>query len=310
VSKLKITIFFYSFLSLSKLKWQEEEDHALVQDVLVQVPVVDPTDVDTTSVLPLVLVLTRDVLDVQESPESQERVQESQENLNTNNAVNSLDFLNNNDYVFDENIINLIQNNIIPEFYQYQYDDNLDNYYRFIIISLLRRNYAIEDIYNNLCFYISYIIETDIEYEINIIKNQIRSLFDNNNRIMTNIRFNQIVNNLMNIRNYTDIFNDVLSLINQNNQDANNLESVKLILYDDEINKIPTNKYKNLNNNLKKDNPKCVICQFEFYKLSKVSIVKCNHVYHTKCINKWLSEVNYKCPICREQCGEYYPKNS
>ena len=69
MSKLKITIFFYSFLSLSKLKWQEE-DHAPVKDVLVLVLV--PVVEDTLSVPTLVLALTSVVQENQESQESLE----------------------------------------------------------------------------------------------------------------------------------------------------------------------------------------------------------------------------------------------
>ena len=25
----------------------------------------------------------------------------------------------------------------------------------------------------------------------------------------------------------------------------------------------------------------------------------CNHLFHTACINKWLTDFNHKCPVCR-----------
>jgi len=32
--------------------------------------------------------------------------------------------------------------------------------------------------------------------------------------------------------------------------------------------------------------------------------VKCGHAYHQNCIKEWLKDYDYKCPICRKECGK------
>ncbi|KAL7608453.1 hypothetical protein Lser_V15G12265 [Lactuca serriola] len=42
----------------------------------------------------------------------------------------------------------------------------------------------------------------------------------------------------------------------------------------------------------------CVVCQEEYEVGQTIGTVKCGHVYHEKCIKKWLVQKNL-CPICR-----------
>ena len=42
----------------------------------------------------------------------------------------------------------------------------------------------------------------------------------------------------------------------------------------------------------------CSIC-YELIDTNNNQILKCNHVFHKECINKWLKK-NNKCPICRK----------
>ena len=39
-------------------------------------------------------------------------------------------------------------------------------------------------------------------------------------------------------------------------------------------------------------------------KGDKISKLKCDHTFHTDCIMQWLKEYNYKCPVCRKECGQ------
>lgn len=43
---------------------------------------------------------------------------------------------------------------------------------------------------------------------------------------------------------------------------------------------------------------KCIICIEEYQSGLYKRNLSCNHVFHKKCIDKWLQQTN-KCPICR-----------
>ena len=43
----------------------------------------------------------------------------------------------------------------------------------------------------------------------------------------------------------------------------------------------------------------CIICSNDFEQDSEVRILNCKHIFHTECIDKWLSEYSNKCPICK-----------
>ena len=34
--------------------------------------------------------------------------------------------------------------------------------------------------------------------------------------------------------------------------------------------------------------------------------MSCDHLFHIKCIDEWLLEHSYRCPICRKSMGESY----
>ncbi len=43
----------------------------------------------------------------------------------------------------------------------------------------------------------------------------------------------------------------------------------------------------------------CSICTEEYNKNDYVSVLKCNHVYHPKCIKEWCKRKTC-CPLCKE----------
>jgi hypothetical protein len=49
---------------------------------------------------------------------------------------------------------------------------------------------------------------------------------------------------------------------------------------------------------MKEEVEKCTICFGRMRKKRKIIKLDCNHKFHQKCIDKWLS-MNPKCPLCR-----------
>lgn len=60
---------------------------------------------------------------------------------------------------------------------------------------------------------------------------------------------------------------------------------------------ITSQKYVNIIN---KDCKECSICYEDFNNDSSVSLLKCGHYFHTKCIKKWGNR-NNTCPVCRKE---------
>jgi len=47
----------------------------------------------------------------------------------------------------------------------------------------------------------------------------------------------------------------------------------------------------------------CVVCLTDMAKGEKIKILPCTHIFHIKCIDKWL-KVNKLCPICKRNIEE------
>ena len=103
--------------------------------------------------------------------------------------INIFPFLNNTTYTFNENIINIIQNEIILELYQYDETLPIENFYKYMILKLIIRNFTYEEIYNGVGFYLEYILGVD---EMHIVREQFINIY--NNRHTSNL-----ANRLLNI---------------------------------------------------------------------------------------------------------------
>jgi hypothetical protein len=77
-----------------------------------------------------------------------------------------------------------------------------------------------------------------------------------------------------------------------------NNEDVVCTLDDEDKNKLLRVK---LDNNL--DN-KCNVCMDDMNKDEEIIILPCKHTYHSNCIDEWLNNYNYKCPICKVEVGK------
>ncbi|KAI9304261.1 hypothetical protein BJ944DRAFT_267112 [Cunninghamella echinulata] len=47
------------------------------------------------------------------------------------------------------------------------------------------------------------------------------------------------------------------------------------------------------------DTEKCLVCLDDFIPKQSVRILKCRHVFHVECVDRWLVESHNSCPICR-----------
>ena len=66
----------------------------------------------------------------------------------------------------------------------------------------------------------------------------------------------------------------------------------------EKINKIPL---KPFHKALFDDNLDCIICMEKFEESEQVKQLKCGHIFHGDCIDKWL-EKEKKCPFCKSEC--------
>ena len=92
---------------------------------------------------------------------------------------------------------------------------------------------------------------------------------------------------------FVNILGNLINTVNTNSD----MENVKVTLDDDDL--------KNLNSGeLTSDlNEKCSICMMEVKKGEKYTKLSCNHGFHSDCVMQWFKEYNYKCPVCRKECG-------
>ena len=111
-----------------------------------------------------------------------------------------------------------------------------------------------------------------------------------NHNILPNT-FNTINNTSAN--NFLQNFLNILNI-----QNPQNMEDVRATLGKEGEKEIK-------HYNLKEDKEgTCSVCMMSFEKDQEVSELKCGHIFHKECIMKWLKEYNYKCPVCRAECGK------
>jgi hypothetical protein len=104
----------------------------------------------------------------------------------------------------------------------------------------------------------------------------------------------------INYSNNSDIFESVISQINEGNNFESNTHSQG-------VNKnilklLPKNKVNDIN---KLDEKKCVICLEYFVVGDELTTIPCFHLFHPKCINEWFKSKN-TCPICKTKISEEF----
>lgn len=121
-------------------------------------------------------------------------------------------------------------------------------------------------------------------------------IFENkNNKVKKRIQHNTHSSRL-NIRNSNN---------NSDSKDSGEDED------DDIFSELIVISYKHASKIVKEENEKCVICYDNFKKNEKVGMTGCFHIFHYKCILKWIKskkesvEAPY-CPICRRKLLIYF----
>ena len=225
---------------------------------------------------------------------------EHNENNNTNLEENEIEENDIEDNNIEENDIedNNIEDNNIEEndieendINEFQNTQNLGvNYNNFINMSNIFINYLqnnnINDIYDSSGFNLN--LPNNTNYDIS-------------ENISLNYNENQQTNNIVNqqpeqfLESLYGILNNTISTI-QSNYD--NMEDVKVTLDKQDIDNLSK---KLLETNI--DEP-CSICLSSINKGEEIIELNCKHIFHYDCIIQYLRSYNYKCPICRKECGK------
>jgi hypothetical protein len=100
----------------------------------------------------------------------------------------------------------------------------------------------------------------------------------------------------MNYMNFVTLLNNFM---NQPIVPPNNYEDVLVTLDDKEFENLVSKK---LEDKIEYD---CAVCLESMVKDEMVTELKCNHTYHTSCIEPYLKQYNYKCPVCRADVGKH-----
>jgi len=82
----------------------------------------------------------------------------------------------------------------------------------------------------------------------------------------------------------------------------NNLEDVPVTIDAAAVSRLPEFKWANLKDKksqLSDPTDKCAVCMESFVDNDDVRVLLCKHFFHKKCVDKWLTEHNTTCPLCR-----------
>lgn len=170
-------------------------------------------------------------------------------------------------------------------------------------ITAIRMTY--QDVYNNsfsLLKQIATILHTYNNYSLEEIKEFLLEYIQispiagiNENHI------NIVISSVQAINNFLNYFNNAISnLVNPSSQ-----EDIPIVIKD--INSLELKKYKDLDQVIKENNPKCMITLTEFEDENLVRVLPCKHIFNQDFIDDWLTKKSHKCPICRSSSGESRP---
>jgi len=105
--------------------------------------------------------------------------------------------------------------------------------------------------------------------------------------------YNMYFNNLI-YNNFVVISDNQSSIIrHQNGKETLSKSTLDIIS--------PTVIYEDLGSDVKSKFSTCSICLDDFKEENIVRQIKCSHLFHQNCIDPWLINESYKCPVCRAE---------
>ena len=146
------------------------------------------------------------------------------------------------------------------------------------------------------------------------------------NSIMSNVINNQLLNNgirntspasiifsnnpgqLMGLNYTTQIVDTVSNMLRERINANNQMVDVPIVLKDEAFNILPKYKYRDLDDNIKKNYKSCPISMQEYEEDTELVKLPCNHYFSVEFAKTWLLENSHKCPVCRASAGETRPK--
>jgi len=188
-------------------------------------------------------------------------------------------------FTIPEELISIIETSYLGNM---QYTDELSNLIKYTIRTVFR---------DTPQYQFSDVIAAILTYSLS----PINVVFNDNYTLVYEILVDEIKRLIS--RSYTFA---ILSDMIMNSSHANQMDNVKLTVKPEIIEGITRKKFKEYESNIKEINTKCTVCQACFEGEDDTRILNCNHVYHTDCIDNWLSNYNYLCPCCRKPAAEHF----
>ena len=81
------------------------------------------------------------------------------------------------------------------------------------------------------------------------------------------------------------------------------MNDIKNVINKEELDKLPVKSWTDLDKEKYKE---CPICLDDYEETSNVRILHCTHGFHLDCIDHWLTECSYKCPVCRDDSNTHH----
>lgn len=245
---------------------------------------------------------------------SEELELEEQENSNNGNEMINIGNVRFR-IVYDDLILNVIEERIISIMkWGYENMMNVENSIINYIDLCYSRNsehvVLIEDliqctirtIFNNFTNYTLYNVVAGI---YNYSMNENNNIFNNNLNIV-----NEILKYELNLHLRANLNLILINQFVQQNpfqdviQEELPMEDIKLVVKKEELENIPKHLYKDVCEEIKIKNDKCLICCEDYMEYDELSLLPCLHIFHSNCINNWLLKYSHKCPHCRQNIAK------